>query len=142
MSWWNWFCGAMGNYATIISTHISIRQTKLFYINLKHYSQPCSDDNFCNTTTCLRRPRLSPPKRIPIQSLLYKTATCLTQPATTFFVSQMKKSLSKTTTNKLYPTKKCKRKEQCIKNKRLYLFIFTLLLLFNAKFSVHKSWAI
>ena len=35
---------------------------------------------------------LSPPKQIPIQLLLYKMTTCLAQPATTFFVSQMKKT--------------------------------------------------
>ena len=34
---------------------------------------------------------LSLPKRILIQSILYKTTTCLTRPATTFFVPQMKK---------------------------------------------------
>ena len=30
------------------------------------------------TTACLRRPMLSLPKPIPIQSVLYKTTTCLT----------------------------------------------------------------
>ena len=49
-------------------------------------------------------------KQIPLQSLLYKTTTCLKGPATTFFVtffvSQIKKNLSKTTTTKLYPAKK------------------------------------
>ena len=59
--------------------------------------------NPVQTTTRLRRPMLSPPKPISIQSLLYKMTTCLTQPATIFFVSQMKKNLSKTTTTKLYP---------------------------------------
>ena len=53
--------------------------------------------------THLRRPMLSPPQRIPVQLLLYKTTI---RPATTFFVSQMKKSLSKTTTKKLVPAKK------------------------------------
>ena len=46
-----------------IWTHFSIRQTKLFWINLKHYSQ--------------RWPMLSLSKRIPLQSLLYKTTTSL-----------------------------------------------------------------
>ena len=41
--------------------------------------------------TSIRRPMLSPPKQIPIQSLLYKTTNCLTRPATNFFVSQMEK---------------------------------------------------
>ena len=49
---------------------------------------------------------MSPPKQITMQSLLYKTTTCLTQPATTFFVSQMKKNLSITATTKIYPVKK------------------------------------
>ena len=34
---------------------------------------------------------VSLPQQIPIRPLLYKITTCLTQPATTFFVSQMKK---------------------------------------------------
>ena len=76
----------------------SIRQTKLFWTNLKHYSQTCSNDHLCKTTTRLRWPLLSPPKQIPIQSLLCKTTTRLTRPATTFFVSHTKKNLSKTTT--------------------------------------------
>ena len=46
-------------------------------------------------TTRLRWPMLSPPKQIRIQSLLYKTTTCLMQPATTFFVSQTKKTCLK-----------------------------------------------
>ena len=57
-------------------------------------------------TTCLRQPVLSLPKQIPKQLLLYKTTTCLAQPANTFFVSQVKKNLSKTTATKLYPAKK------------------------------------
>ena len=63
---------------------------------------------------------LSPPHQIPEQLLLYKTTTCLTWPATTFFVSQMKKaylkqplkSLSSKEMGNMY-------KEKCIKNKRL-----------------------
>ena len=49
--WNQGFCGAMGSYA--------FENLKLFWINLKHYSQ---------------RPQvLSPSKQIPLQSLLYKT---------------------------------------------------------------------
>ena len=44
-------------------------------------------------TTRLRQPMLSPPKSIPIQSLLYKMTTGLTYPGTTFFVPLMKKKL-------------------------------------------------
>ena len=68
-----------------IWTYFSIRQTKLFWINLNHYSQTCSNDHLCKITTCLWQTMLSSHKQIPIQSLLYKTTTCLTQPATTFF---------------------------------------------------------
>ena len=54
--------------------------------------------------------------------------TCLTWPVTTLFVSQMKKSLSKTTAKKLYPAKKyeTKYKEQCIKNKHLFDYIYSI----------------
>ena len=85
-------------------------------------------------TTRLRRPVLSLPKQIPMQSLLYKMTTCLTRPATTFFVLQIKKNLSKTTTKKLYPAKKWETnlRQQCMKNKRLP--DYTLLLHYNAKF--------
>ena len=52
-----------------IWTHFSISQTKLFWINLKHYSQTCSNEHLCKMTTRLRQPMLSPPKQIPGQSL-------------------------------------------------------------------------
>ena len=60
------------------------------------------------TTTSIKRPMLSPPKPIPIQSLLYKTTTYLTLPATTFFVPQIKKkkNQSKTAIAQLYPAEK------------------------------------
>ena len=110
-----------------IWTHFSIRQTNLFWINLKHCGQTCSNDHLCKTSTRRRRPMLSPPEQIPIQWLLYKTTTCLTRPATTFFLSTKWKRPSKTTTNKLYPAKKCERnKEQCIKNNRLYDYMYSI----------------
>ena len=69
---------------------------------------------------------LSPPKQIPIQLALYKTITCLTRPATTFFCLP-KKKLSKTTT-RFNPAKKWERsiRQQCIKNKRLFDYIYTI----------------
>ena len=63
-----------------------------FTIPLKDYSQICLNDHPCKTTTRLRRPMLGPPKQIPVQSLVYKTTTCLTRPPPTFFDSQMKKA--------------------------------------------------
>ena len=58
-------------------------------------------------------------------ALLYKRTTCLTRPAAIFFDSQMKKTLSKTTTTKLYPAKECEKKQQGIKNKRLSDYIYS-----------------
>ena len=59
-----------------IWTHFSIRQMKLFWIDLKHYSQ--------------RPPMLSSSMQIPLQLLLYKTTTCLTRPATFILSSKWK----------------------------------------------------
>ena len=33
-----------------IWTHFSIRQSKLFWINLKYYNQTCSNDHLCKMT--------------------------------------------------------------------------------------------
>ena len=66
---------------------------------------------------------LSLPKPISIKLLLYKTITCLTWPATTFFVPQMKKNPSKTATEKLYPAETW---EAMHKNKRLSDFIYSI----------------
>ena len=43
---------------------------------------------FYNAITHLRRLTLGIPKKIPIRLLLFKTTTCLTQPATTYFGPQ------------------------------------------------------
>ena len=64
-----------------ITTVKQIFQFRLYAI----YSQACLDDHLCKTTTRLRRPMLSTPEPIPIQSLVYKTTTYLTPLATTFF---------------------------------------------------------
>ena len=88
-------------------------------------SQTCLYDHLYKTTTRLRRSMLSPPMQISIQLLLYKTTTCLTHPAT-FFVPQTKKNLCKTTTVKLYQTKKWEANVSPV--------ILTLLLPYNAKF--------
>ena len=97
-----------------------------------NYSQICSYDHLYYATTRLRRPIVSPPKLFPIQLLLYKTTTCLTQPTTTFFVTQMKKNLSKTMTAKVYLAKKW---EAMHKKINVSPIIFTLLLPYNAKFA-------
>ena len=43
------------------------------------------------TATSVKRPMSSLPKQILVQSLLYKTTTCLTQPVTTFLNPNEKK---------------------------------------------------
>ena len=107
-----------------IWTHFSIRQSKLFWINLKYYNKTCSDDQLCKTTTHLRQPMLNPPKQIPLQSLLCKTTTCLTWPATTFWVPNEKK--------KKYPAKKCDTNlRNNVEKINVFLVIYTLLLLYN-----------
>ena len=54
-------------------------------------SYTCTNDHLYKMATCLRQSVLSPSKQILIKLLLYKTITCLTRPATTCFVHQMKK---------------------------------------------------
>ena len=72
------------------------------------YCQMCPNDHHYKRTTCLRRPTLSLPKPIPIQSFLYKTTTFLTQLVTTFLAPKWKTNLPKTITLNLQQTKKCK----------------------------------
>ena len=74
--------------------------------------------------TSIRRPTLTLPKPILIQSLLHKTNNYLTQPATTSLVLQMEKNLSKTTATKINPAKN---EKQCTKNVSLIIFILYLL---------------
>ena len=80
------------------------------------------------TTTSEKRPMLSSPKQIPIQSLLYKTTACLTRPATTFLTSKWKKTCLKQQLQNFIQQRNAKKqkqktnkkhKEQCIKNKPL-----------------------
>ena len=87
---------------------ISLKFLKLFGNEdfIGQYSQTCLNNHLHKMTTRLRWPVLSLPKQIAIQLLLYKTTMSLTRPATTFFVSQVKKNLSKTTATKLYPPSK------------------------------------
>ena len=107
------------------------------------YSQTCSNDHLSKTTTRLRRPVLSPPKQIPIQSLLYMTTTCLTRPATTFFfISQMKKKLSKTTATKRYQAKKWETIiwKPCIINISPRLYLLYRYFIMQSLFNVFKNW--
>lgn len=59
-----------------------ILEKYLYHIN---YSQTCLNDHHCKLTTSPRQPTLSLFKSIPIRSFLYKTNTCQTWPAVTFF---------------------------------------------------------
>ena len=113
-----------------------------------NYSQTCSNHHLYKTTIRLRRPMLSLPKQIPIQSLLYKTTTCLTRPATTLFVSQMKKTcrkqkknLSKTTITKFYPAKKWEKHKATMHKKMTSLLLYLLYCYFimQSLFNVYKN---
>ena len=81
-------------------------------------------------TASVKRPMLNPSKQIPVQ-LLLSNAT-----SDHFFDYQMKDTLSQTTTTtKLYPVKKCKKNiRNNAKKIEVSLIIFTLLLIYNAKF--------
>ena len=65
---------------------------------------------------------LSLPKQILVQSLLSNMTD------NHFFDSKMKKNLSKTITAKLCPAKECekKHKEECIKNKHLSGYMYSI----------------
>ena len=85
------------------------------------------------TTNSIRRPKLSPPKQIPVQ--LSRQDDHLPNATSNHFCLLTKKNLSKTTTTKLYSAKKWETsiRQQCIKNKRLS-DLYALLLLYNVKF--------
>ena len=51
---------------------------------IRKYSLTCLNYHLYITTTRLRRSLLSPSEPIPVQTLPYKTTTCLKRPATTF----------------------------------------------------------
>ena len=73
-------------------------------------------------TTSAKRPMLSPPKQIPVQSLRSSATS-----NNFFFDSQIKKNLSKTITTKLYPAKQCEKKwGRMHKNKRLSDNIYSI----------------
>ena len=59
-------------------------------INLKHYSQTCSNNHLCKTTYA----ESAQANLHPIVTL-YKTNTCLTQPVTTFLTLKTKKTCLK-----------------------------------------------
>ena len=97
------------------------------------------------TITSIRRPMLSPPMQIPIQSLLYKTTTCPTRPATNFLSLKWKKDLFERTTTKLYPAKKWETetnmRQQCIKNKGLSDCVYCITTLWCKMYLMFiKSW--
>ena len=95
----------------------------MFQVDPILYSQTCSNDHLYKMTTDLRQPMLSLPKQIPIQSLLQKMTTCLTQPATTFFLSQMKKKSVYNNHYKTLPSEEMGNKHKTA----MHNIIFTLL---------------
>ena len=77
--------------------------------------------------TSVKHPMLNLPKKIPVQLLLYKMATCLMRPATTFFDSQLKnETCLKQQQNFIQQRNVKKHKEQCIKNKQVSDYIYSI----------------
>ena len=122
-----------------IWTHFSIRQSKLFWINLKYYNQTCSNDHLCKMTTHLRQPMLNPPKQFRMQSLLCKTTTCLTWPVTTFWVPNEKKKKKYPAKRNLSSKEMWYKQEQCRKNKRLWLYLLCCYFIMQSLSNVYKS---
>ena len=71
-------------------------------INLKHYSQTCSNDHLCKTTNAESAQANSRP------IIMVQDHHLSNEISEHFFDSQMKKTLSKTTTN-FYPAKECEK---------------------------------
>ena len=82
-------------------------------INLNHYIQACSNNRLCQTTNA--------------ESVQANSHPIVNATSNHFFDSQMKNSISQTTTTKLYPPKQRKKKheKQCIKNKRFSDYIYS-----------------
>ena len=130
LSWFLWFIAYRKNVIILIKSVLNKDKNhyyfKIFGTNAYvNYSQTCSNDHLYKTTTRLRQPVLSQPKQIPVQLLLYKTTTCVTRPATTFFCLPNEKTLTAT---KLYPAKKWKIIiwKQCIENKCRPDYIYSI----------------
>ena len=71
------------------------------------------------TTTSIKRLTLSVSKKIPVQFLLYKTTTCISDERPLKLVFKVKKSLFKTTANNY---KKVLSQEWCLETLRTYLW--------------------
>ena len=111
-----------------LSAYISVQCCMGISVSVRPVNQQrrqLPKDYLSKTTTRLRGPRLRLLNQFPIETLLYKTTTCLTPPMTTFLFHKWKKKLSKTTTTKLYPANKWETniRQQCVKNKRLVLYL-------------------
>ena len=100
-----------------------IKALNWWFEKILKYSHTCLYYHLYETTTHLRWPMLHPPKPIPIQSLLYKMTTCLTWPATTLFIPQMKKTCPK---QPLHNFIRWRNAKQCIKNKYLSNYIYSI----------------
>ena len=85
--------------------------------------------------TRLRQPMPSLPKQILIQSLQYKMSNCLMQPVTTFFSPKWKKPVKNNHYKTLPNTEMGNKHKANMHKKNISLIIFTLKLLYNAKFA-------
>ena len=108
----------------------------MFFITVIKTNRNDNYQNLYKTTTRLRRLMLSPLRQIPIQSLLYKTTTCLTRSATTFLSPKWKK-LSKTVTEKLYPVEKWEAMHK--KYTSLWLYVLYCYFIMQSLFDIYKN---
>ena len=116
--------------------HYPIVFVLIFEIKVSNFYWPITWEVWPKRSGIKLISKSSPPKQIPIQSLLYKTTVCLTQPATTFFCLPNEK---KTCLKQLLQnfTQQRNRKQSYGNNAQkinVSLIIFTQLLLHNAKF--------
>ena len=87
-----WVCQSMGPWMRCVSVCVWVCVCLCVRDIKSELSYTCTNDHLYKTATCLRQSVLSPSKQILIKLLLYKTITCLTRPAATCFVHQMKKN--------------------------------------------------
>ena len=84
-------------------------------INLKHYSETCSNDHLCKTTNA------ESPNKFPLNRYF------LTRPANTFLTPKWKKTCLKQQLQNFIQRRNAeKHKEQFIKNKRLSDYIYSI----------------
>ena len=108
-------------------------------LNLKHYSQTCSN-NLLYKTTNTESTQANSCTIITVQG------HCLSNMNSNHFfcLPNEKKNLSKTTTTKLYPAKECEKiiRNMCKKYLSLWLYFFYCKFITQSLLNVYESWTI